>query len=275
MLQYNNRLYPHPVIGIADDVDGTFEVELKVSSNSKFIAISPTFKVTNADLKSHIMEGTVLFTSHIYCRGTMYREVFKTQKNIPDAIKIPSNRLNGEVEVDFFLCADKNIGNYCNKGFSNDYRGFTFAIDKGDILGYGGKGKFYANKSPEELKSISALMKINSTGKNSHAMFNDYDGDKITIMLCQEDYENYQTVRKGKDSFWSNLLLSSIVLPALTEAIHFLKDDMARDFSKNRWYTILTELVKNSKENNKLKIAQNILDLPNNRLFGTLNQLMG
>ncbi|MBI2966705.1 MAG: hypothetical protein HYY40_02695 [Bacteroidetes bacterium] len=268
---YNNRLYPHPVLGIGDDVSGLIEIELRVSSSGKEIEISPTFKIVNDVLQNLVEKKQAMLVSHLYCRGTMYREVFKSEKNITDAIKINSYKLNGEVEIDFFICANENITRYSNKDFNSDYSGYSFSVDRGDILAYAGKGRFYANKSPEELKSISALMNIDTTGKNNHPMYNEYSGEKITIMLCQEDYENYQIVKKG---IWVNLLLSSIVLPALIEALHFISSDEAKDYADKRWYKVLSDIKDKSKDRTDIERAQRILDHPNNRSFNTLKQLM-
>jgi hypothetical protein len=270
---YNDRMYPHPVLGIGDDASGSIEVDLKVASDGKHLEITPSFKLVNVDLQQLINTNQVVFTTHIYCRGTMYRNVFKTTKHIPETIKIKSERLNGEVEVDFFICANENINGYKNSSFNSDYSGYSFSVDKGDILAYGGKGKFYANKSPEELKSISALMNISSTGKDNHPMYNDYTGDKITIMLCQTDYENYQII-KGSPSLWWNILLSCIVLPALTEALHYLDSSESIEFTERTWYTMLIEIKNKSKDGTEIQIAQRILDHPNNRSFNAMKQLI-
>lgn len=269
---YNNRLYPHPVLGVSDDVAGSLEVELRVASSGKEIEISPAFRVVNDALQFLIDKKKAMFVSHLYCRGTMYREVFKSEKNIARTIRINSHKLNGQVEIDFFICANENITNYSNKDFNSDYSGYSFSVDKGDILAYAGKGKFYANKSPEELRSISALMNISTTERNNHPMYNDYTGDKITIMLCQQDYENYQIVKRSV--LWVNILLSCIVLPALIEALHYISTVEANDYSDKQWHKVLTEIKDKSKDNTEIEMAQRILDQPNNRSFTTIKQLI-
>lgn len=247
---YNNRSYPHPVLGISNDVNGKIEVELRVSSTGKEIEITPTFKIIDDVLENLIGLNKALFVSHLYCRGTMYREVFCTSKTIVDPIKIDSYKLNGEVEVDFFICANQTINDYTNNNFNSDYKGYSFSVEKGDILAYAGKSTFYANKSPEELKSISALMNISTTTKSDHPMFNEYEGEKITIMMCQEDYEGYQTIKAT--NIWINILLSMIVLPMLTEALHFVSSEEAKDFADKRWYKVLTEIKTKAKKRMEL-----------------------
>jgi len=267
---YNNRNYPHPVLGIGDDfINGNLNVDLKVSSNGVQIEIIPIFVLSNADLNEFIATGTATYISHIYCRGTLYREVFKTQKSLSEPIMIPAQKLNGEVEIDFFICASRKVDKYKSRDFNPDYGNTEFEIDRGDVFAYAGKGKFYANKSPEELKSISALMNIDCSNKNKEPMYLDYSGEKITLMLSIEDYSNYKLI-KGNPQY-HGVILSSLVLPALIEALYFLEDETSKDYEVHAWYKALKEYKdKTKKYPDPLRMAQNIIDNPINKCFEQL-----
>ena len=91
-------------------------------------------------------------------------------------------------------------------------------------------------------------------------------------MLCQEDYENYQIVKRS--ILWINILLSCIVLPALTEALHYVATPEAMDYGEKRWHKVLLEIIDKSKDNTEIEMAQRILDQPNNRSFNTIKQLI-
>lgn len=268
-MKYNNRLYPYPVLGISDDIKGQFQVDLKYSSDGKVIKVNPTFRLSNTSLEEMIKDKRALFVTHLYCRGTMFRDVFVSTDNIPDAITIAAPKLNGEVEVDFFICSVKEE-RYRNSLVNTDYSDYSFPIEKADIIAYGGKGKFYANKTYEDLKAVSALMLIDESHHASHAMKNSYEGDKITILLCKEDYQKYKLVKNIGTEMYINVLHSTIVLPALLEALYFLDDkELSNNYSEYRWHIVLSE-IKNKSQDNNFTIAQNILDLPNNRLFESL-----
>lgn len=266
-MNYNNRLYPFPVLGIEDDVNGSLNVELKISSDGNTIQISPSFNLSNQTLESLVKGDKAHYVAHIYCRSTMFREAYSTTKSLPTSFAVPASKLLGETEIDFFICSSSDF-TYSSKEFNPDYKGYSFEIGRGDILAYAGKGKFYANKTYEDLTSVSALMNIDNSQKSNAAMYNEYDGDKITIMLCKEDYEKYQLV-KDKE-YWINILLSSVVFPALLEALYFMEEDVATPYQRKRWFEVLDEIKQNSKEKNNMRIAQNILDLPNNRALDSL-----
>lgn len=271
-MRYNNRLFPYPVLGIVDDIVGEFSAELTYKSDNKVITLSPTFKLVEDYLHKLIQDGQAYFLIQVYCRSTMYREIFKTESSLPTPITIPSLKLRRDVEVHFFICAEKNIDKYFSKNFNSEYKESRFFIERSDILAYGGKAKFIANKSPEELKSVSSLIRIKNSEKSVHAMWNEYESEKIEINLCEEDYNNYQLVLRNR--VFHNLLHSSIVLPALIDALYFIDKPEAKDFEDKRWFKALKEIKLKSKVQDCFQIAQNILDLPNERTFGTIMTLM-
>lgn len=268
-MKYNNRAYPHPVLGIDNNIiNDTFDINFKVSTDSGKICINVTYNLSNTELNKLIKAKNASFCTQLYCKGTLFREVFKSYKSLHETIEIQSTKLHDLVEVDFFICACEEIPDYTNSRFNDDYKEYSFAIEKGDIMAYGGKGNFYANKSPEELKSVSAFMNIDTDDKKKVPMYNNYDSDKITIMLSKEDYELYQIIVKEKISI--DTLHSSIVLSALSEAVRFLQADESDEYSDKKWYMLLEHLIDENKTDDPLQTTQKILNLPINRSFNSM-----
>jgi len=271
-MNYNGRTYPYPVLGIDDNFTGdenkdTFKPILTVSSDYRMIRLDITYHLKNDELLKLINSNQAVFCTQLYCRSTMFRQSFISKKQ-KELIEIKSNQLRDEVEVDFFICASEEIKNYNNSMFNTVFSGVSFEIEKGDLLGYGGSTTFFANKTPEELKSISSFMSIDTENKSGVPMYNDYDGDKITIILSQEDYETYQSIKK--ESLLTSTLHSSVVLPALAEAIRFLTTNEGDDYKNRKWHELLSSLIEKHPTDDPLQSAQKILDLPVNRSFSTL-----
>lgn len=271
-MNYSNRTYPHPVLGIENNYKDNFEASLKVSSDTGKISISIAYSILNRDLSKLIKDRKASFCAQIYCKGTLFREVYRSFKALPEPIELESAKLHELVEVDFFVCSCEEIVNYSNTEFSEIYQGYTFLIEKGDILAYGGKGIFHANKAYEELKSVSAFMNIDAGNKKKMPMYNYYEGDKITIYLSQNSYELYQKVKNERS--YVSTLHSSVVLPALTEAINFLKSDESEDYKDKKWYYLLEKLIDSNQTDDSLQTAQKILDLPINRSFESLYDII-
>lgn len=271
-MKYNNRSFPHPVLNLGDDIGGDFGINLQVQTDKEFVTISPTYNLSNTGIESLIREKKAAFVIQVYCRGTMFRESYFSYETIPDPIKIESVKLNHQVEADFFVCAKSDIQNYKNEEFSKDFGNYSFTVESGDILAIGGSGKFYANKSPEELKAVSSFMDIDTSGKKNKPFYNSYDGRKITILLSQEDYESYQLVMGNK--YYVDTLHSTIVLPALAEAIRFFESEDSVIYSENLWYELLSNLYNKFYAGDPVITAQKILELPVNRSLKSLVTLM-
>lgn len=268
---YNNRDYPHPVIGVGEDIAGRFNVRLSVRAGTKEVRLEPVFDLENESLNNLIETGKAQFAMHIYCKSTMFREVRRFPKAVAEAIVLPTSTLRDKVEVDFFICANTHIEEYQNDQAHPDYSGYSFPIDKGVILAYGGQGVFHANKTPEELKAVSSFMNIDRDVKSDGPMYNEYDGDKITVYLSMNDYRRYQEVKKNKGIV--DILHSAIVLPALMQAVLEVSDDSS-EFADRKWFTILKDRVAETKEDTPLIVAQKILENPLNRSFNAVEYLM-
>lgn len=271
-MKYNNRFYPHPVLGIRDDIDGSFQCHMTVEVDKDNTIVTPQLKLDNKDLEKLVSLKKASFCIHTYCRGTMFREVFRIKDPVSYKITIPTYKLNGETEMDFFICAEEELNNYSNSGSNIDYKGYVFQIEKGDIIAYGGKAIFYSNKSPEQLKSVSAIMNIKNSGQKNGPFFNEYDGPKITINISDSDYDQYQILKQYKSLI--PVIHSSLVFPALYEALNFMEYDEAADqYNEFDWYKLLRKRLEEIKGNTLLEKAQNILDLPINRTFNVLEEL--
>lgn len=272
-MKYNNRLYPHPVLGIMDDIKGEFSCNLSVESNKEKIILKPSFHVSNQDIEKLIKLGKATICLHLYCRGTLYRKNWIIKDLVSDEIKIDSDNLNGETEVDFFICSNYESLKYKNSQSNEIFDDNEFELEKGDIIAYGGKGKFFANKSPEQLKAISSIMRIKKGKFKNGPFFNDYDDKYIIVHLSETDYELYDELKENKN--FINILHTSIVLPSLIEAIYFISSEEsgATINKESDWYKILEKNIKEAKGNTILEKVQKVLELPLNREFLSLENL--
>lgn len=262
-MKIENRIFPYPVFGI--NQPQAFKSKLTVEFKKDEAKFQVSHSVECEDFLKRIKKKDFSVIVHIYCSSTYFRESFVC-KDLIELITIDSNKLNDVVELSFFICANKDINEFVSKLYVSPYDGFKYSFNKGDIIAFSGSSKIIAKKSPEELKSVSSFMQIDTTGKKNHPMQIDYDDEKLIIRLSIEDYKSYQLI--SADEFLSICLHGSIVLPALAEAIRFINEDDDSDGLENKkWYVILNKLETQNKSNTPLATAQKILDLPINRTF--------
>ena len=271
-MKYNDRIYPHPVLGIKDDVEGEFSCNLTVESSKEDIIIKPSFQITNQDIEKLVSTGDANICLHLYCRGTLFRQNWVIKDILSEEIRVDPNDLNGETEIDVFICLNKNSLKYKNASFNRIYEDQEFELEIGDLLAYGGKGKFFANKSPERLKAVSSIMRIKKGNFKNGPFYNDYDDKYIIVYLSETDYNLYQDFKGIKK--YINILHTSIVLPSLIETAFSMEDDESGIANKDsEWYKILEKNLTDAKGNSTLEKIQNILDLPLNREFLSLEDL--
>ncbi len=265
-MKYDNRNYPHPVLGINEDIEGSFSGHLTVKSNIKTTVLNPILTLKNETLEKLIESGNASYMMHIYCRGTMFRRSYIVKDPLSDSFEIPTGDLSGETEVDFFLCANDFLRVYKNTGANKIFDDSSFVIDKGYILAYGGKGKFFANKSPEKLKAVSSFMRIKCSGSDSGPFKLHLDEDKyITIEVSKKDHDQYLSLILNQKN-WSILHLG-IVFPALIELANMIQNESPgiADMMDSQWFIIFQKLLEEAKGNSTIEKVQYILDLPLNR----------
>lgn len=263
---FNNRDYPHPVLGIAEDYkNSVISVSLNISTKLDSFEIRPIFYLKNIEIQHLLDNQQAEFITQIYCRGTMYRDIIKSGKNINDPILIPSTKLNGEVELDFFIVVNKNILDFISLDFSPVFDRTKFNINDSEIIAYGGQAKFFANKAFTESIGLSSLINVTCNNKSNKPLKIDYSGERISIVLCKEDFDKYKLL-KSNPQCWP-LILTAIVFPALIEILHFIDSDEAEEFTDKYWYDYLTQVKNNNAGESTIVIAQNILDKPLTKLL--------
>jgi len=197
-MNYNNRTYPHPVLGINKSIDDLFEVNLKVSADKGLISIGLEYNLSNKDLAKLIEARQAAYCMQQYCKGTLYREVFRSYKPLPLKIKIPSTRLHEQVDADFFICACDDIPDYTNSSLSDDYKGYTYLIEK-EYLG-----------ALPNMNSLISYYHHEKQYKVSKESMITYKGQKYSVPVYH--IGNYVNVQENKDDlkiYYANNLITT------------------------------------------------------------------
>lgn len=282
-MKVSTRYYPHPVLSnFSDDITGSsFEVEADIKPTN---GVNYTFNIKcelkNEDLWNYIDQGLACFTIHVECSSTRMREVFKSYTN-EFSFDILADRLNGKVEVCAFILADKDIHNYFNSMFHDDYSGISFEVVKGDVLAVATGKRFDADKEKDDLKSIPSIFTV---GKNEEHDAPPLDIDfgqtnKIVLKLSKKNFEYYGQLAKNSDL--GKIVASMILVPALVALLEQIKssDFDYEQYESCKWFKSierrLMSLGIDIKENNDFQdstivVAQKIVGDP---LDGSLKDL--
>ncbi len=276
-MNINNIIFPHPVLGIGDAINSKVEFpnpEIRQTADSYEITIHVLHD--NADLKNLVTAYSAEYLCEATCTNTLYRQIFKSNlKTI--TFDIPKKEVKGKVEFTCLLVAKINIPSYSNTNAHADYIGYTFDIDKGDILAYFGEFSFNVDIKYEKLKAVSSFMEIVENEIEKYTII-DLKKNKIEVQLPSESYKIYCSDTISQEEKFAAIFHSSIVLNALLIALYNLEEHKDYLWAEVIKYRLNNEphfknLSVGDKENVP-EIAQKLLGNPFERLINGLNNIV-
>jgi hypothetical protein len=159
--------------------------------------------------------------------------------------------------------------------FSEDLIGYTFDFEAGDIAGI-------LNTTTVNVDlvgmTVSDFIKISENMINEYTIY-ELEKNFIEIKLPKDQLVVLQLVRNNPD--FENILISTLIIPALIHAIHILKEENEDGYGNRAWFQALKE--ESSEYINKeypedpseiSLLVDTILKKPNERLFNDLYKLM-
>lgn len=282
------KLYPYPVLAYYSDdyINSNFDVLIDPVKDSYNIKINFLAEINNKELKQFISEGKAQFVYHLECAQTGFRTVACTSRN-EFVQPIPDKNLNGRLQVCPFIVATKDIPNYVNESFHEDYRGFKFNIEAGCVMAIGKQVNIDIEKDINDLANTPSVFSITKNADNTViGMVVDMDQNKIVIKLPEKDYYNYKSI---KDELAVQPILNSlIIIPALTYVLEELNHRAATErfeYDSYVWYRAIKKALlsqfncdiesENFSALNMLETSQKIINTPLSDALHTLSNGYG
>lgn len=273
-MRYINMSFPHPVLGIGDAVNSNIElIDTEIKSLDDIYDITIKLKHDNEDLNQLIKTNRAEYICEVTCSNTLFRDIFKSNLS-QIKFSLPKKAVKGRVEFLCLLVAKDEIKGYFNNKCHSDYIGYSFDLEKGDILAYFGEFTFNADIQYEKLKSVSSFMEIVERSDIDYTKI-DLTKSKILVELPSEVHNHYLRDSISEEPKFAPVFHSSIVLNALLIALYNLEEH-----KKYLWAEVLEYRLKNEKQFQSLsvkekenvpEIAQRLLGDPFKRLLEGLN----
>ncbi|MBI4973537.1 hypothetical protein HZC27_02935 [Candidatus Roizmanbacteria bacterium] len=281
-MKVNSLLFPHPVLGRKDDINGLFSVKkdgFVLKQLNENTVLSVEFVLQNKTIEDLLKNNKAVFVIEIECRSTFFRKSFSFSDPICQ-IELNKNLLRNTVSVSFYITINTKIQNYINENANEDYNGISFVLDAGDVIAYAGMVTFEAEILWEDLRRIFNIIKIrqDSEKEEGSAVFN-LEGDIIYIDLSKKNYEYHENYKDENENFPS-IYHSSLVLSCLIYALSEMMSNRGDDYNAYKWYRVLDSQKLNKPEIKELwnpsnipQIAQIMLGFPFNRLFVSMEKI--
>ncbi len=248
-----------------------------VSQTRKSTKFEVLISINNKKIIDMINNDDLKVLLKIYCSNTKYRNTFTLKIGINEVI-IDNKDINKRVEVTTLIVANKDIFNYNNESFNDDYNGKYFNIKKGNIFAIGKYQSLYIEKDINEFTKINSVITIVKADGDNYEPVN-YEGDKIRITINKDSFSIYEMYAK-----FSNAIVNSmIIVPALMYVLDSLIDVDITEYEDKKWYRVLSkkcsEVIKQDfsidyiKQRGSLELVQKLFDNPLNEGLIELKKL--
>ena len=97
-MKVNKLSFPHPVLGLGDDVAGVYSIEFKnesVELDRDLIKLNIKHVLANKTLEKLVSDGFAQYCIEVQCPQTVFKESYFSQ-NSEHLIKIPANYLRNK-----------------------------------------------------------------------------------------------------------------------------------------------------------------------------------
>lgn len=280
-MNFNSASFPHPILSVNnDDVKGkvALDPDPSITSNVDDYSVIVNCEHDNAELAALVNSGQAEYFCEATCSNTLYREIVTGITN-ELKMEIPKKKVKGKVTFTCALVAKLPITNYQNSKSHSDYNGYSFDIEKGDVLAFFGEFNFNADINYEKLKAVSSFMEV-VENKDEKAIYTNIDlnKSKIEVQLPSEDYKMFAADSISKEQKFAPVFHSSIVLNSLIIALYNFDSH-----KETLWAKVIDYRLKHEKQfenisidekENIPEIAQRLLGNPFRRLISELQVII-
>lgn len=263
--------YPNPVLGNGDDVLSHWDVPVdrfNISERNDYIDISFRVECDDPDLPKLIENGDAKIIARLDCGQTLTRQYLdlhekKTSTGWIFTASIDQQDVINKVTISVYAIAIRDLPDMFWQHQHVDYDNEHFAVAKGEYLTRPIAFDFVIDKlyDPFDPPSASCInIRVNPNMKKNIAV--GYDEDQLQIFVSNE-IKNWMNATGDK-----NMLYAMVVLPALVDAICYLRDEDRNpgddDPYVHEWAKVFNQKLKamNLKKDDALKAAQALLSDP-------------
>lgn len=229
--------YPHPVLNeySNDFVESNFSIEIvSHGDNGKNLEFEVQCSLACPGILQLIRDGIAKMYLRIVCYRTSHRTVEELKIDENTIITLPKKLVADVIDLQAMIVATEDFDNYKLAEFNNDYfEGTTFKIKKGAVIANEPGLKIKLNTILE--KNVSGIVQVTGSPsvtemKVNYASLEEEDpalSNYIVITLPDNEYKNYAKLRTKKHlkNGVERFLQSSVILPAITEAIALLRKE--------------------------------------------------
>ncbi|WP_138418241.1 hypothetical protein [Aquibacillus sediminis] len=251
-MKIKERHYPHPVLWKNSDdyQECYFKTDVSIDVEQDHYVLNADFTTSSGNLRELVISLKANYAIHLECSNTRYREIFRFNKT-RESFTIPSNMLDGKVEMTTFILANDYISDYKDKHFHQDFGDLSFEIWKGDVLAVGDELSFDADLIHDPLRRIPSIFSIQKS-TNKEPLDISSMSNKIVINLSEQNFNMYNSLRQAENL--QPVLASLVIVPALASVLEDIKlkgemndeEEFDQMEEESRWFRVLKRKLKDN-----------------------------
>jgi len=224
-MQIGNKLFPYPTlnnVGLRSCFkETTYSFKCSDYSDGKnYILGDAHIELNNHNIIKMIEDGMLGIGLIVECSATVYRKMFEIGIE-PRTICIPIGDLRDKVVISCYVYAKRDINNFSDKDFLEEYDGYTFNIEKNDIIAIDDGFSTIIDYDENIDKKVSSIFQV-IRDKSTDAMGIEMKTKKIIITLPDQEFNNYNSLRTTDN--YQNIIFSMMAIPALQNCLKELQD---------------------------------------------------
>lgn len=217
-MKYKNVSLPYPVLGIHDDVyplleDGCVQMDTPVKTPTEY-HFGITLTQRNRDITDIVASGKAEYACEVTCKDTFLRRCWHS-KTPKFNITIGRKEVCGHIEFQCFIAAKEDIPGYSNNDFHEDYYGFKFDLEAGDLLAVFPLAWWNTEIKFDKLYAAGSFMQIVEAADGTDKTWFDLEDERILIQMPHDLFVQY--LRIGNS--FPEVIHSSLVHNALVYAL--------------------------------------------------------
>lgn len=217
-MKYKNVSLPYPVLGIHDDVyplleDDCVQMDDPIKSASEY-RFGITLTQRNRDITTLVAAGKAEYACEVTCKDTFLRRCWHSSSPHFD-ISIGRKEVSGHIDFQCFIAAKDDIPGYTNSDFNEDYYGFSFDLEVGDLLAVFPLAWWNTEIKYDKLFAAGSFMQIVEAADGIDKTWFNLEDERILIEMPHDLFVQYQRIGNS----FPEVIHSSLVHNALVYAL--------------------------------------------------------
>lgn len=236
-----SKTFPYPVLRPDSDdyVEGEFQSTVSLTIAEGSVKVSCSYLTSSVELQQLIDDQKAQFVSIVSCRETYFRQTLRTSSSDFETT-ISADDLRGEVFIDSYIVATKEIKNFVSPDINLEFGQKRFNFKPGEILAQEETQAVYIERDLfRPISSVFELVKSDALSGGEWRV--SLEQDHVQISVSPSMKENIDNSRSS--SAVKSVLINSIYHAAVTHAIQQLKD--GNDYADLKWASVMTRQLHN------------------------------